>query len=71
MKALPRSERVTINNAIVSSIDLHEITFLTSGSFAVFIPMLVIWGYDYFKYRQSILPVKPSSRVELTEEVEY
>lgn len=71
MKALPRSERVTINNAIVSSIDLHEITFLTSGSFAVFIPMLIIWSYDYFKYRQSILPVKPSSSVNLPEEVEH
>jgi hypothetical protein len=71
MKALPRAERVSINNAIFSSIDLQEITFLSSGSFAIFIPMLVIWSFDYFKYRQTILPVKPSSRVELTEEVDY
>jgi len=42
MKTLPRSERVCINNTIVSSIDLQEITFLSSGSFAIFIPMLVI-----------------------------
>jgi len=71
MKTLPRAERVSINNAIFSSIDLQEITFLSSGSFAIFIPMLVIWSFDYFKYRQTILPVKPSSRVELPEEVEY
>jgi len=71
MKTLPRYERVCINNTIVSSIDLQEITFLSSGSFAIFIPMLVIWGFDYFKYRQTILPVKPSSRIELPEEVEY
>ena len=70
-KTLPRAERVNINNAIVSSIDLQEITFLSSGSFAIFIPMLVIWGFDYFKYRQTILPVKPSSRIELSEEVEH
>jgi hypothetical protein len=71
MKSLPRSERVTINNAIVSSIDLQEITFLTSGSFAIFIPMLIIWSFDYFKYRQNILPVKPSSSINLPEEVEH
>jgi len=71
MKTLPRYERVCINNTIVSSIDLQEITFLSSGSFAIFIPMLVIWSFDYFKYRQTILPVKPSSRIELPEEVEY
>jgi len=42
MKTLPRDERVSINNAIVSSIDSQEIIFLSSGSFAIFIPMLVI-----------------------------
>ena len=71
MKTLPRNERVIINDAIINSIDLHEIVFLTSGSFAVFIPMLVIWSFDYFKYRQTILPVKPSSRLEIPEEVEH
>ena len=71
MKTLPRNERVIINNAIVNSIDLHEIVFLTSGSFAIFIPMIVIWSFDYFKYRQTILPVKPSSRLEIPEEVEH
>jgi len=71
MKTLPRAERVNINNAVVSSIDLQEITFLSSGSFAIFIPMLVIWSFDYFKYRQTILPVKPSSRIELADEVEH
>jgi hypothetical protein len=71
MKTLPRMERVSINNTIFSSIDLQEITFLSSGSFAIFIPMLAIWSFDYFKYRQTILPVKPSSRVELAGEVEH